>query len=417
MINEGDIIIKITTSGIDKLFDCIDFEEATNYLSATDLIQADFVIKKESGKQISVHLQKDKTKVEDNVIKSYILQGEKRIGYIYLPSFYTQMDGSEISTKGCANNLATELVKLKKEKIDGLILDLRNNGGGSMMEAVLMTGIFINYGAVSIVSSRDEVPQTLKDMNRGTIYANPLVILVNEFSASASELFAAAMQDQNRALIVGSKTFGKSTYQAVLPIDAFKYDHLENYSGNASGFVKVTMGAFYRVTGISHQKTGIIPDIKLPSLYSNCNFGEQSYQSAIDSLSINKKAYYYPGPSLPKLDLQRLSLQRTEHNKGFNEIEKQSLILAQNQHQYAVSLNFNAFKKNYFAEEADINTPVETTVFKAENPAYYKTISHISNADQKMNEHTIKQINNDIYIIEGYYIICDLINLKKNNAK
>jgi carboxyl-terminal processing protease len=146
-------------------------------------------------------LQKTKIENEDNIVKSFLLEGQHKVGYISLPSFYTEWEETEGSK--CASDVAREIIKLKKDGIQGLILDLRFNGGGSLGEAVEMAGIFIDEGAVTQIRTREPKPVVLKDMNRGVIYSGPLVVLVNGQSASASELLAATLQDYNRAVIVG----------------------------------------------------------------------------------------------------------------------------------------------------------------------------------------------------------------------
>ena len=142
------------------------------------------------------------------------------MGYISLPAFYTDWQNNDKAGNGCADDVAKEIVKLKKENIEGLILDLRYNGGGSMQEAVDLSGIFIDAGPVAQIKSRDAKVYTMKDVNRGsTIYDGPLILMVNGYSASASEMVAGTLQDYNRAVIVGSPTYGKATAQVVLPMD------------------------------------------------------------------------------------------------------------------------------------------------------------------------------------------------------
>src|SRR5437762_8924227 len=162
-------------------------------------------------------LAKEKIETEDDIVKGYVLNGEKKIGYISLPDFYTIWEDE--SGSGCANDVAKEIVKLKKENIDGLILDVRYNGGGSLGEALQLTGIFIDEGPLLGEKDRNGKLVFLKDPNRGTIYDGPMVLMVNGQSASASEVLAAALQDYHRALIVGSSTYGKATMQEIFPMD------------------------------------------------------------------------------------------------------------------------------------------------------------------------------------------------------
>ena len=177
-------------------------EEAYEELekSSTDKLILKF--KKADGTEKTVMLKKEKLENEENIVKGFVLQGEKKIGYILLPGFYTEWENE--SGSSCANDVAKEIVKLKKENIDGLILDVRYNGGGSLGEALEMTGIFIDEGPVVGIKSKDPKVVFLKDPNRGTIFSGPMVLMVNGQSASASEMLAAALQDYNRAPHVGS---------------------------------------------------------------------------------------------------------------------------------------------------------------------------------------------------------------------
>src|SRR5688572_21233923 len=165
----------------------------------------------------TVFLRKEKIENEENIVRGFVLKGEKKIGYILLPGFYTEWENE--SGSSCANDVAKEIVKLKRENIEGLILDVRFNGGGSMGEAMELTGIFIDEGPLAGTKYRDGKVAFMKDPNRGQIYTGPMVLMVNGQSASASEMLAAALQDYNRAVIVGSNTFGKATMQQMMPLD------------------------------------------------------------------------------------------------------------------------------------------------------------------------------------------------------
>ncbi|MCU0403188.1 MAG: S41 family peptidase [Chitinophagaceae bacterium] len=186
-------------------------------LDETDKEELEITLRSADGNTRQVKLAKQEAQNEENLVRGYLLTGEKRMGYISLPSFYTTWGNSEGS--GCANDLSKEIIKLKREKIDGLILDLRYNGGGSLQEAIEIAGIFIEAGPMTIIKGPTGERATLKDPSRGSIYDGPLMVLINGQSASASELVAATLQDYKRAVIMGSPTFGKATMQIVLPLD------------------------------------------------------------------------------------------------------------------------------------------------------------------------------------------------------
>jgi len=411
-LNIGDVILKVTSAGKEKDFACIGMQEAMDFMGSKDMEQAAFVIRKKSGEEIALSLQKELIDVQENVVQSFILEGKARTGYIYLPSFYAESDENYFSYKGCANDVAKELIRLKKEGIAGLILDLRNNGGGSMLEAVLLAGLFIDYGAVGISQTRGEEPLSIKDMNRGTIYSGPLLILINTFSASASELFAAAMQDYNRAVIVGSRSFGKSTMQQIVPLDAYKYASPESYKGVPAAYLNLTRGVFYRVTGKSLQKEGVIPDIILPSVYYTDQTGERYYEAALDTLSTDKKAYFYPLKDLPLQTLNELSKARRMNDPAFISPEKSGNKRFQRQGRYSAPLQFEAYRQ-YALSGEDPDLQKKEQDFRVKYPGYMEQINGLFASYDDRNTEILSHIKSDIIIGEAYSIMNDLLNLNK----
>ena len=202
----------------------------------------------------------------------------KKIGYIRLPEFYAPVD--QRGGRSCAEDVKKELLKLKAENVSGIILDLRDNGGGSLQEAVKMGGFFISSGPIVQVRPREESPNVMFDSDPGIIYSGPLTIMVNENSASASEIVAAAMQDYQRAVVIGSQnTFGKGTVQ-----NFFNLDNFISRSQNTSpgfGSLKITIQKFYRINGGATQLKGVTPDIVLPDPYAEIPHGEKEDKYAI----------------------------------------------------------------------------------------------------------------------------------------
>lgn len=383
-----------------------------SFLNNKEINEADFHIRKKDGKEVVLTLNKSRIEVQENIIRSYVLEGRMKIGYIYLPSFYSQHESGLRSYKGCASDVAKELIKLKSENINGLIIDLRNNGGGSMQEALWLSGIFIDFGAVAIEDKRTNGIATLKDLNKGTIYNAPLLILINQFSASASELFAAAMQDQNRAVIVGAPSYGKATMQQIVPVDAHKYETPYQYTGTPTGYLKLTTGAFYRVNGTSHQKTGVVPDIKLPFVYNDIDLSERAEKTAIDTKPIDKKSYYFPLPALPLQKLSELSAARITQNSDFNEVKTASKALAASYRKMAIPLSIDGYSKFYYAETTK-GQPKTTTAYQVKNPSYFNNSAVLT--DSTKNKTVTNEISRDIYIGEAYDIINDLIKLNETN--
>jgi carboxyl-terminal processing protease len=303
MLNEGDKIVAVRWDGKEP----IDVSDATtgelyHILSTEGADRLTLGVRKADGTTREVSLQKARVagtqEEEDDKVKGFLLKGTKTIGYISLPAFYEDWENNK-GVNGCANDVAKEIIKLKKENIGGLILDLRYNGGGSMDEAVQLSGLFIDAGPVGQVVSRDAKIYTLKDVNRGTVWAGPLLVLVNGSSASASEMVAGTLQDYNRALIVGSPTYGKATAQVVLPMDTtIDLEHF-NPEMKASSYLKVTISKLYRVNGSTAQMAGVNPDVLLPDPPESMTQREADERFVLPPRPIAANKYYLPLPGLP----------------------------------------------------------------------------------------------------------------------
>jgi len=213
--------------------------------------------------------------------------------------------------------VAKEIVKLNKENIQGLILDLRYNGGGSMQEATDLAGIFIDAGPVAQIKSKDTKVYTLKDINRGSIYDGPLLLLVNGYSASASEMVAGTLQDYNRALIAGSPTYGKATVQVILPMDTTITLDEDYRNRKTDNYLKLTIEKLYRVTGSSAQARGVLPDITLPDISEASPERESNSHFAFAASSIEPNKYYKPYAALPLTSLQSFAKIQTDTSAYF----------------------------------------------------------------------------------------------------
>ncbi|MFT4600513.1 MAG: carboxyl-terminal processing protease [Arenicella sp.] len=374
-------------------------------------------LKKANGKLEEVVLIKSEIYVDQDVIKSVILDGDKNVGYITLPDFYTNWD--DAAGLGCANDVAKNIVKLKQENIDGLILDLRNNGGGSLKEAIDLAGIFINYGPITIEDNKYREPKSLKDMNKGAIYSGPLVILVNGLSASASEIFSAAMQDYNRAIIVGNTTYGKSTGQIILPLNpSDEVFELEGGSDRTFGNLKITTSKFYRITNETHQKEGVVPDVHIRDYYELYDYAEANYPNAISKDAIVKKMYYTPLAKIPSADLQSKSSARMNANPNYismsNMIDTISVYTDYYDH---VPLKIEAYKANEqkmnsLYDRLVADEVYESTNFEVTNNKFDAEIMKINEFRSRLNDEYLDDIQKDLYIGEAYNILTDYINSK-----
>ena len=231
----------------------------------------------DSSMRVEIRLTRDEIKLTEQEAKAKIITkptpgGSMRLGYIDLPSFYLDAQGGA-DGKSCARDVRKLLLKLRTEKIDGLVLDLRRNTGGSLSEAIALTGLFIDEGPVVQVKDPQGRISVGRDPERGVVYDGPMIVLVNHSSASASEILAAALQDYGRALIVGDQaTFGKGTVQQLLMLDELL--PLKRHDATGVGQLKLTIQKFYRVSGGSTQSHGVTPDIVLPSALDAVKFGE-----------------------------------------------------------------------------------------------------------------------------------------------
>lgn len=412
--HEGDVILTIKTAeGEIAGFDCLSMQEVYDFLSSTEILEASFHIQKQDGKELQVLLEKTRYQMGNHIIRSYTLEGNATIGYVSLPSFYAAEGSAAMSSKGAAEDVARQLIQLRHQQVDGLIFDLRNNGGGRLDEAIRLAGFFIDHGAISIMDSRLRGVQTLKDRERGTVFDAPMVILVNSFSASASELFAAAMQDHNRAIVVGTRTMGKSTSQISLPITTYK----RNEENPSEGSLRLTTGYIYRVTGETHQKVGVQPDILLPNVFDGVELGEKRFSTALDLPAMDKKTYYFPKDSLPLQALRFKSEERTLNSSVFSRIKQLSSAFSELSQQEFFPISYDDFQKMasgnpWITGEWDLNMPDEqwTMVSLTGQPNYEQelTSSQIENVNI-----TKEEIIQDPYIKEAYEILKDFIQISK----
>lgn len=272
----GDLIVKVAQDGEEPV-DVVDMrlDDAVRLIRGPKGTTVHLTVRKIDGSLTIISIVREVVVLEETFAKSAILQEEgskRRIGYIKLPSFY--MDFNDSQGRSSAKDVLAELNKLQEEGIDGLVFDLRDNGGGSLMDAVAIAGYFIEKGPVVQVKSRMGAPSVFDDKDAKVQYAGPLVVMVNSFSASASEIFAAAMQDYGRALIIGSATtFGKGTVQRFFELDRMVPQ--ENEDIKPLGSIKLTTQKFYRINGNTTQLQGLTPDIILPDRFAYVDIGEK----------------------------------------------------------------------------------------------------------------------------------------------
>ncbi|MBG9374885.1 carboxy terminal-processing peptidase [Panacibacter sp. DH6] len=368
--------------------------------------------KKNDGTLQIVSLVRDEIVQDETFARSSVITDDgKKIGYIYLPEFYADFDRPEGNR--CSQDVANEVKKLKAENVEGIILDLRNNGGGSLYEVVQMVGLFIKSGPVVQVKDRDGKPITLSDTDPGVLYEGPLAVMVNELSASASEIFAAAIQDYKRGIVVGStSTYGKGTVQKNLPLG-----RQDMTTGQTEyGALKLTFEKFYRVNGGSTQLKGVTPDVVLPDVYEYIKFREKDNPSALAWDQI-PQADYKQSMDINWAEIQKKADERVSANTAFAGIKKNTDWLSKNTER-AYELNLEAYKK----QQATLRNTVkqDDTLSKLQAPMDMKPVEvdkdkFFNNADKAKGERYqqwLKSVQRDLYIDETVNIVRDVIAAK-----
>ena len=339
---------------------------------------------------------KDSLATADLIITKDPNGEEQKIGWITLPSFYADMDGGNTSTTFDVRRL---LIRLAIEGIDGLVVDLRDNGGGSLEEAINMTGLFIKRGpVVQAVDWRGNKTEKSSRNNEAT-YDGPLVVLTNRASASASEIFAAALQDYDRAVIVGDQsTFGKGTVQQLRPVLSNSLLLPFNRETNQQGALKLTIQTFYRINGDSTQRDGVVPDIVLPSMLDIADIGEASLPNAlkVDPIPPAQYSEFFIKP-LPLNVLNDASAARIANGKNFDYILETIAKEKRRIDENTISINMETREEE--AEEDE----VEREKRKEERIAYFKQVK----ADEK-GLFTVYKLTQDNVLKEGLTLRDDL---------
>ncbi|HEX2867647.1 MAG TPA: carboxy terminal-processing peptidase [Ignavibacteriales bacterium] len=308
-----------------------------------------------NAKPKEIKLVRDKVKLEEQAAKKDVITVNRdgapyKIGVITLPAFYFDYKAQargEKDYKSTTRDVKKLLAELKDEKVDGVVLDLRNNGGGSLQEAIDLTGLFIKDGPVVQVRNADGSVEVGTDHDDNIFYDGPLAVLVNRSSASASEIFAGAIQDYKRGVIIGQGTYGKGTVQNLIDLNRFPKD-----PGIKYGQLKVTIAKFYRINGGSTQRKGVIPDIKFPSMVDTSDYGESSEPSALpwDSISpTHYDLYTKLGGIIPELN--KLHDERMKKDPVFSNLVEEIQEAKKERDEKTVSLNEAKRKKEQDEQE------------------------------------------------------------------
>ena len=374
-------------------------------------------VKKADGSIKVIILKRDEIKLDDTFAKSVIINGEHKIGYIYLPEFY--MDFENPNGARCSDDVAKEIVKLKAENVEGIVMDLRSNGGGSLPEVVKMVGLFIEDGPVCQVKGRENVqPQQLKDRDKSVLYTGPLTVMVDEYSASASEIFAAAIQDYKRGIIVGSSsTYGKGTVQRTIPLNPESEFQIGGKKSEDLGTVKLTLQKFYRINGGATQLRGVTPDVIIPDRYELAKTREKDNPTALSWDEISK-ADYKPWVSTYSTDaVVAAANEQIKTSTTFAGIKKQiEWIYKQNDKEYPLNLVKYQFEqkelksayKNLDSLYAGKGGMVKN--LEADSAKFTDVTKMAPDKDKvEKNKQFMNRVKADIYIDETVKIINNMI--------
>lgn len=408
-LKAGDLIIKVA-QGTNEPIDIVgmDIDDAIELIKGKKGTEVRLTVKKTDGTIKVIPIIRDIIQLDETFAHSAILEnGKNKVGYIKLPTFYT--DFTRKGARRCAEDIKQEVIKLKKENVGGIIIDLRDNGGGSLQEVVNMGGLFIEKGPIVQVRKKNGVTEELKDYDESKIYDGPLVIMVNRNSASASEILAAAMQDYKRAIVLGSQSFGKGTVQSFLDLDNYLLPQFDTIK--PLGSVKVTMQKFYRINGGTTQLRGVEPDITLPDPYSLIETGEKEldYPMPWDEI---KKATYEPYAFLNYSKIKKNSDERIKKSKSFQLILEEAREIKAKKDDSKYSLVLDKYKK-------------EQSKQKENNKKYDELQKEIKGFEIKLlkvdedamkndsvkilrEQNWIKSLKKDAYLHEASYVIGDI---------
>ena len=417
LLNVGDIIISVAQSEDEEPIEIslMKLSDATDLIKGEKGTKVYLTVKRVDGGVEQVVVTRDVVELEETYAKSSIINDDlSKYGLINLPRFYVDFD--DYGERNAAIDLKKEILNLKSKGINGLILDLRNNGGGSLKTVVDITGFFIEKGPVVQVKSIGGRKEVLRDNDPSILWDGPLVVLVNEFSASASEILAAALQDYNRAIILGSKqTYGKGTVQNIVDLNNV-------ISGNTYGdlgSLKITTDKFYRVNGGSTQLEGVKSDIIFPNRYSYVDIGEKDLENPLSWDKIDPARYNNSGKIFNYSKVISDSKERINNNEYFTVIDEHASWIKSQQDDKIVSLDYLTYKDNLESSKSQNNKLKRIEEFKSPyifqwNNINEKEDNSYNDDIKEKRDRWIESLKKDIYVNEAMNLLRDLSSIKSN---
>ncbi len=419
-----DLILKVA-QGEEEPVDVVGMplKESVQLIRGKKGTEVRLTVKKADGSIKVIPIIRDVVLLEETYAKSAILEeNDNKIGYIKLPKFYADFKNS--FGRRCASDIKTELEKLKEENVDGVILDLRSNGGGALEDVVRIGDHFIDEGPIVQIKDKNRaypLPNS-RQTTPGVVYDGPLIILVNSFSASASEILAAAIQDYGRGIVIGSaSTYGKGTVQRFYDLDAYKegYESSNEVASTSLdglgplGALKMTTQKFYRINGESTQHRGVIPDIILPDSYTYIETGEKEQDFAMPYDEIDASKYKQSEVDFKIDNLVKASYARIKENKVMNLIDEDARRRKTNKELTSYNMQLDVYNegKCQRKEEAEKYKNLKDTVldFNAlllEEDAYEMVNDTVK---QKTSADWLVRLTKDIYLEEAMNVMGDMV--------
>lgn len=406
----GDVIVKVKQEGEDEAVNIVGMrlDDAIKLIKGPKGTKVTLTVKKVDGSQKDIVITRDIVELEETYAKSSIVnKKDKRYGVINLPRFY--VDFEDYNNRNAASDIKLEIERLKEAGMEGLVLDLRDNGGGSLQTVVDIAGLFIKEGPIVQVRSTGEPKDVLKDKDKSIVWDGPLVILVNELSASASEILAAAMQDYKRAIIIGSKqTYGKGTVQNVIDLNRA----VRNNDHGDLGALKLTTQKFYRINGGSTQLEGVKSDVTVPDRYSYINIGEKDQENPLPWDKIDAVDYavwdsYYDYNTTIKNSKNRMA-----NNTQLQLIDENAKWIKANMDITSLSLNYNNYKKRLDLNEEEAKRFDKISEYKTnltfESLPYEKSLFKKDTILEEKRVRWHESLSQDVYIEEALNVLEDL---------
>lgn len=339
-LEAGDLILKVG-QGKEEPIDVagMRLDDVVKKIKGPKGTEVRLTVKKVDGSLKVISIIRDEVETEETFAKSSVVEKDgKKFGIIYLPKFYISFENKQ--NRDAFKDVAIEIERLKEQNVDGIVMDLRDNGGGSLETVVKMVGLFIPEGPVVQVKAPGRSPEILPDPDKKVQYDGPLVVMINNFSASASEIFAAAIQDYKRGIVVGSKhSYGKGTVQNVIDLNQF----VRGSSYGDLGALKTTIQKFYRINGGSTQREGVQSDIVFPDRFAYLDMGERDEESALPWDKIEPAKYSPMNVNYENIIAN--SKRRIESNPNFKLIDENAKWIFERKDENVFSLNLNEFKK------------------------------------------------------------------------